>query len=187
MIVRLLLQLFAVLAVIVSGAAGTSADQNDPRLEGLFSELAAAGSVQEAAPIESRIWAIWLEPPPGPRVAEAMQRGLRSMARGEGAAAVRAFDRVVALAPDYAEGWNKRATVRYMLGDLEGSIRDIGRTLALEPRHFGALAGLGLCRLALDEPAKALAAFDAALKINPNLREREQIEALREQVEGKPL
>ncbi len=187
MIVRLLSQLFVVLTVIVLVAAGAGADQNDPRLERLFSELAAAGSAQDAARIETRIWAIWLEPPPGPDIAEAMQRGLRSMALGEGVEAVRAFDRVVALAPDYAEGWNKRATVRYMLGDLEGSIRDISRTLALEPRHFGALAGLGLCRLALDEPAKALAAFDAALRINPNLREREQIEALREQVEGKPL
>lgn len=163
------------------------ADQEDPRLEALFAELAVTGSADRAAALESRIWTIWLEPPPGREVAVALQRGLRMMALGQGHDAMRAFDAVVALAPDFAEGWNKRATVRYVLGDLAGSVEDIRRTLALEPRHFGALSGLGLIRLAQDKPREALSAFEAALKIHPNLSGLQDIEALRDKVHGKPL
>lgn len=187
MVIRSSLKLLLIIVISIHFSNAVKADQNDPRLDALFSELAAAGSAQRAEQIEARIWSIWLEPPPGPNVAGAMQRGLRSMALGQGRDAMRAFDAVVTLAPDYAEGWNKRATVRYALGDLAGSIADIDRTLALEPRHFGALSGLGLVRLAQDKPAEALAAFEAALKIHPNLPGLDDIEALRDQVRGKPL
>lgn len=180
------LPLWAVSACLVF-ADGAGADQNDPRLDPLFSELAVVADAQRAERIEARIWSIWLEPPAAPDVAEAMRRGLSSMALGQRHDALRAFDAVVSLAPDYAEGWNKRATVRYALGDLEGSVADIQRTLALEPRHFGALSGLGLVRLAQDKPAEALAAFEAALTIHPNLPGLENIEALRDKVRGKPL
>jgi tetratricopeptide (TPR) repeat protein len=148
-------------AVLLTGAPTIAvADQKDPRLDALFSELV---------------------------VTDSAERGLRFMALGQGFDAMRAFDAVVEAAPEFAEGWNKRATVRYALGDIDGSIVDIRRTLALEPRHFGALSGLGLCRLAQDRPAEALEAFEAALKINPHLDGLANIKALRDQVRGKPL
>ena len=69
------------------------------------------------------------------------------------------YGRAIALDPGYAEAWNRRATIRFMLGDYVGSIADIREVLAREPRHFGALSGLGLCLMALDRPQEALEAF----------------------------
>lgn len=185
--VSLVCRLLLIVFVTICFPFMARADQGDPRLNPLFDELAVTGSAERAAALEARIWTIWLEPPPGRGVATALQRGLRMMALGQGHDAMRAFDEVVALAPDFAEGWNKRATVRYVLGDLAGSVEDIRRTLALEPRHFGALSGLGLIRLAQDRPSEALAAFEEALKIHPNLPGLDNIEALRDRVHGKPL
>ncbi len=178
------------MAVVTLGALYGSwavADQNDSRLPSLFRELAAATGAGPAERIESRIWAIWLTPPAGRDVAGAMNRGLSAMAAGRSREALLAFDAVVRLAPDFAEGWNKRATVRYALGDLDGSALDIDRTLALEPRHFGALSGLGLVRLAQDRPVDALAAFEAALAIHPTMAGAGKIAALRDRVRGRPL
>ena len=76
---------------------------------------------------------------------------------------------MVAIAPDFAEGWNKRATVHYLLGNYPQSLADIGETLEREPRHFGALSGRGLVYVALEDEVRALKAFDAALAIHPNL------------------
>jgi len=187
MTVRRRLTVFTIILFSFCLIAAARGDQKDPRLDALFAELSVADGADRAQALEARIWSIWLEPPAGPGIAEAMQRGLRMMALGQGHDAMRAFDTVVAAAPGYAEGWNKRATIRYALGDLDGSIEDIQRTLALEPRHFGALSGLGLVRLAQDKPAEALEAFELALKIHPNLPSRPNIEALRDQVRGRPL
>ena len=98
------------------------------------------------------------------------------------------LDDIVARAPDWAEGWNKRATLLYLLGEHDRSLADIDRTLALEPRHFGALAGIGLIRIAKGEHRAALAAFRRALAINPFLKERfGLIPALEREVGEKPL
>jgi len=75
----------------------------------------------------------------------------------------------VQLAPNFAEGWNKRATALYLLGRYDDSIKDIAKVLELEPRHFGALSGLGLCNAQLDKEKEALDAFEKALAINPNM------------------
>ncbi len=88
-------------------------------------------------------------------------------------------------APAFAEAWNKRATVLYLMGRLDESVLDIQQTLALEPRHFGALSGLALIYDALEEPAAALRSLEAALAINPHLGgSKERIDQLREKVKG---
>ena len=83
--------------------------------------------------------------------------------------AYEAFSRVVRLAPNFAEGWNKRATTLYLMGRFAQSVQDIEKTLALEPRHFGALSGLGMCEVQLNKDKEALDAFQKALSLDPNM------------------
>ena len=117
-----------------------------------------------------------------------MEKGLTAMAEDEDEAALTAFDAVVAHAADFAEGWNKRATVEYLLGDYKASMADIAHVLQLEPRHFGALAGLGQVELALGDKAAALKAFSQALAINPHLDDvADEIARLKKELDGKPV
>ena len=115
------------------------ADQKDSRLPALFASLEGAADVAQAHSIEQQIWLIWIRHG-NPKIDALMQVGSQLMVPGEYQRSLAAFNQIIAEAPDFAEGWNKRATVLYLLGDFEGSVRDIERTLALEIRHFGALA-----------------------------------------------
>lgn len=162
------------------------ADQQDARLDGLFARLQATSSEAEARTVQQRIWQIWIESD-DPQVNLLMRNGMLAMAAEQLAAALRLFDRTVEHAPGFAEGWNKRATVHYLMGNYPASVLDIERTLELEPRHFGALSGLGMIYDAIDEPAAALRSYEAAVAINPHLAgTRQRIEALRRQLRGRP-
>jgi tetratricopeptide (TPR) repeat protein len=98
------------------------------------------------------------------------------------------FSEVIKLEPDLAEAWNKRATVYYLMGEYEASVRDIERTLALESRHFGALSGLGFIYLSHGEDRAAIEAFEAALEINPYLPgARTRVEELRRRQRRKAI
>ena len=176
--------LIALVSVAVAGPA--SADQTDQRLDTLFSRLK-AGEAGEAASVQREIGRIWVASED--RMADRMMRqGIGAMAANELEAARRIFDRLVDRSPDFAEAWNKRATVHYMMGDFRASVFDIQKTLDLEPRHFGALSGLGLIYDALDEPEAAIRSFEAALEINPHLDgTRERVEELRRTVRGRRI
>ncbi len=148
--------------------AGVLADQKDPRLDRLFERLRATESPAESEVIEARIWEIWGESTD--RQANLlMARGSAALDRRELRVALAAFDELVKQAPDFAEAWNKRATIYYLLGRMDESVRDVQRTLTLEPRHFGALSGLGVIYMGLDNDALAIKAFEAALKLHPNI------------------
>lgn len=163
------------------------ADQKDPRLPDLFTQLAKAASVEDAFRIEGRIWDIWTRHDEA-KIDALMSAGRRKMQPGAYDDALAIFDKIIAEAPDFAEGWNKRATLLYLIGDLEGSVRDIESTLALEPRHFGALAGLGLIYRAINRPESALKAFEKVLEISPqSLSVRLHIKQLRAELRGKKL
>ena len=171
-------------AATLTFAVPASAGQTDPRLDSLFDRLKAAPETAAAQDIEEEIWRIWLISGDD-RVDRIMAVGLRAMALRDHAAALAAFDEIVRMAPGFAEGWNKRATLHYMMGRFDASIADIRKTLALEPRHFGALSGLGLVNLALRREAAALEAFDDALEIHPHLPGADtNIRALREKLRG---
>ncbi|TMA34248.1 MAG: tetratricopeptide repeat protein [Deltaproteobacteria bacterium] len=158
------------------------ADERDARLRELFARLAAAASEREAGAVEREIWSAWLATD-DENVAPWIARGLAAMEARDLAAALQAFDRVVELAPDYAEGWNKRATLHWLRGSFEESVADIDRTLALEPRHFGALSGLAMIREAQGRPFEALEALEQLLHIHPRLPQlRERIEQLTAQL-----
>jgi tetratricopeptide (TPR) repeat protein len=163
------------------------AGQNDPRLARLFVALKAAPSPDGARAIEEEITHIWAETP-DTESQQLMEKGVTLMAEDEDEAALEAFDAMVAHAPDFAEGWNKRATVEFLLGAYNASMADIARTLKLEPQHFGALAGLGQVELALGNKTAALAAFDQALAIDPYLGDvAEMAEQLKKELAGKPI
>jgi tetratricopeptide (TPR) repeat protein len=139
-----------------------------PAINALFEGLRRARDPAEAQRLEREIWQRWMESDDA-RVRMAMARGLQAMSRQDYRAALAAFDSVVKAAPDFAEGWNKRATVYWLLGDREASARDIERTLALEPRHFGALSGLALVREAQGRVFEALDALERVEQVHPHL------------------
>jgi tetratricopeptide (TPR) repeat protein len=174
-------------AATLTFAVPAVAAQADPRLDELFSRLKAAESPIESRFTEQAIWRIWLVSG-NDAVDRLMAKGIEAMSSQEFDDALAAFDEIVRLAPGFAEGWNKRATLHYLRGDLAASLADIDRTLALEPRHFGALSGRGLVYLALGKEEPALAAFEAALAVYPHLQGRDtHIRLLREKLRGRGI
>ena len=149
-------------------ASPVFADQKDPRLDNLFASLQDVPGPGAAFPLEQQIWTIWLEIA-DKDVAGILRDGMESMGRGKYDDALKAFDRVIEQAPDFAEGWNKRATLYYLMGDYKRSLEDIAKTLELEPRHFGALSGRGLVYVRLEDLSSALRAFEDALKVHPQM------------------
>lgn len=169
-----------VLLLVLGLVPTASADQKDPRLVGLFSALAEAPSPELAQPVELRIWEIWFEHP-DPVIAKLMDNAVRATAVDDFATAERALNQVVVLAPDYAEGWNRRATLYFLMGRIDESLADIDTVLALEPRHFGALSGQGLCFLAKENLEAAAQSFKLALEVNPQMEgARANLDALKE-------
>lgn len=144
------------------------ADQKDSRLDDLFMRLLEAPGPGEAQLVEGLIWSIWVQSDDG-AVQILMHDGIQALSRGDYRHALSKFEQIVLIEPDFAEGWNKRATVHYLLGNYGKSLADIAKTLELEPRHFGALAGRGLVYIELEDERRALKAFEAALAIHPNL------------------
>jgi tetratricopeptide (TPR) repeat protein len=122
-----------------------------------------------AAQAESALWAMWCRsdsPDLDARLAEA----IAAMERRDLAGAEASLTSLIAVAPAWAEAWNKRATVRYLAGDYPGSIADCRETLARTPHHFGALAGQGLCHMALEQFGPAAVMFRRALEVHPHLK-----------------
>jgi Flp pilus assembly protein TadD len=148
-------------------AAPSTADQNNPALVALFERLATADE-DEGRDLTRKIWAVWHESD-DPVVSEMLVNGVALMQAGLLSYALEVFDELVEHAPSFAEGWNKRATVLYLLDRNDEAAADIGRTLELEPRHFGALSGLGLIRTESGDYAGALETFLKAREINPHL------------------
>ena len=175
------------MALGLLAASIAAADQNDPRLDPLFDALQGASDAESAQPVERAIWQIWLVSDNN-AVNILMRNGMRAMERRDYRAALRDFDQIVKIAPDFAEGWNKRATVNYLIGQYEDSLADIGATLKLEPRHFGALSGRGLVLVELDRTKEALDAFEAALRVYPQMPgARSNAEALRKILQDRSI
>jgi tetratricopeptide (TPR) repeat protein len=173
----------------VAGAllvAPALADQRDPKLDELFNRLHASIDQAEADRLEREIWDIWYHHDSG-QVALLMVQGRRAMAIGDFDDAESFFTEVIEKDPQFAEGWNRRATLYYLMGRYQDSIADVSETLALEPRHFGALSGMGLIYTALKDEATALAWFEKALEANPHMvGVRYQVEQLKKKLAGEP-
>ena len=121
-----------------------------------------------AAGAAAALWEIWCASGV-PEIDQLLQRGGAAMERGDLLAAEALFTDIIRRAPDFAEGWNKRATVRYLAENYEGAIADCEATIARKPHHFGALSGQGLCHVALGQHREAAALFRRTLAVHPHL------------------
>jgi tetratricopeptide (TPR) repeat protein len=168
-----------VITALALAAAGASADQTDERLDGLFELLQSTADPQTAREAEGEIWRIWVAS--GREEIDAlMVEGILAMTTQRFDDAITIFSRITESAPGFAEGWNKRATAYYLNENYVASVEDIRRTLALEPRHFGAISGMGLIFLSRGDETGALGAFEAVLGIHPHAPgARERVEELR--------
>jgi tetratricopeptide (TPR) repeat protein len=121
-----------------------------------------------AARAEAALWAMWCRS--GDAAVDALLReGVEAMERQDLEAAEDCFARIIARDPTFAEGWNKRATARYLAERYDASIADCRETLARNPNHFGALSGQGLCHIALGQYREAASMFRRALDVHPHL------------------
>lgn len=143
-----------------------NADQTSPELPQLFEKLRTSEQPAQAAQIEQAIWGHWLT---GPDEAsnQLMQQIQASLQLGRHDVGLLLSNQLVDAYPNYAEAWNKRATILYLMDRLDASVEDIKATLDLEPRHFGALSGLGLILMKTGDPEGALLAFEEVLTIAP--------------------
>lgn len=156
------------LALLLSATGVSFADQSDARLDVLFGKLHKTSSQYKANQIVSEIWTVWTEYDDETAHFE-MLKGIEAMGQQQLDTALTIFDHVVENNPGFAEAWNKRATVYYMMGKLDESLADVYVTLELEPRHFGALSGMGLIFASMGEYRKAIEAFEQALITNPHM------------------
>ncbi|MFO1147083.1 MAG: hypothetical protein U1E62_01810 [Alsobacter sp.] len=156
-------------------------------LDELFARLSETSDESEAKGIVSSIERRWMRS--GSDTADLlMSRALDALQAEDQALAVELLDRVVVLRPEWAEGWNKRATVFFMMGDMTRSMADIREVLAREPRHFGALAGMGIILQNTGDKKHAYEAFKKALAVNPFLPDvKSAVEKMAPEMDGKDI
>ena len=137
-------------------------------LDDLFTRLRLATAPLEIEALQNGIWQLWLST--GDQgLDKALEAGMRALSAGEYTAAIAQFDLLITAMPEYAEGWNKRATAYYLRGEYRASLLDIAETLRREPRHFGALSGQATILRQLGEPARALRVLNRLADLCPSL------------------
>ncbi len=176
-------RILLLLALLAAGwSAPIVADQTDQRLDELFEQLRSSGNEQKLLQVEGQIWEIWYQSG-SDEIDQLMQQASLLVEGGELSAAEDIYTRVIETRPGFSEGWNRRATVRYYMRDYEGSLADIENTLRLEPRHFGAIWGLGMILGRQRDFERAIEAFERLIEIKPNSQDaRPRIELLRQEM-----
>ena len=156
-------------------------------LDFLFEALKAAPDADAAKLVEGRIWALWLAS--GSDTADLLMTRVKTAQDAkDNKLAVELLDAVLELKPDYVEGWNRRATIHFANKEFGKSLGDLRQVLAREPRHFGALTGLGVIMQEFGEDKLALEAFRKALAVNPHLQKvPDFVKSLIEKVEGRDI
>ncbi|WP_143523605.1 tetratricopeptide repeat protein [Pararhizobium arenae] len=191
--------LFLVLAVLVAptlpaaraadtattpAAASAELPTQKQRLDTLFSELKKTGDSDKAKDVADRIRTEWQDSGSA-SVNLLMQWAAKATETNKRSVALDLYDQAIALAPDYVEGWNQRATLHYQMGNYRKSMSDINHVLALEPRHFGALAGMAAILSAAGKDELALRAWEEFLTVYPADRKaQEQFGEIEEKLAG---
>ena len=163
---RVMSKLLSIIIFLFLSTTSAKSDQNDPRLNNLFKKLNETENQEEISDLIKNIWNIWYEVD-DPKVIEYFEKGIQAMRIRNYPLAVRFFNNLIEKDPNFAEAWNKRATVYFMMGDFDKSMQDIIKTLELEPRHFGALDGMGLIFIHQGQYQQAIDVYDKMLEIFP--------------------
>ena len=164
------LSLYVFLVLLFCGNTIADSKDRDVKLNQLFKQLKKSNNVSVALEIEMKIWNIWSTHPTQEKLTQSLAKGSDFMSKGELEPAYKIFSTIVNSAPDWAEGWNKRATVLYLMGRYYDSLKDIDEVLKRENRHFGALSGQGLVQIKLENYEKAIKSYQAVQKIYPSIR-----------------
>ena len=159
---------FIIFIFYIFAQSASAADKQISELNNLFAQLKALSNLEEAKKVEDKIWQLWTTHPSEDTLTELLAKGSEYMMQNQLTSAHNVFSKVIELDPKWAEGWNKRATVLYMMGNFELSQKDIDMVLSLEKRHFGALSGQGLVQTALENYEKAIDSYIEAHKIYPS-------------------
>ena len=162
-------KLFLVILFYLFSQVSSLTNERDIRLNQLFNELKANKS-KVAFIVEQEIWALWSTHPTDEKLTTRLEEGSQFVRDQNYLKARDVFTEVINLDQNWAEAWNKRATVFYLLGNFEESQKDIDKVLELESRHFGALAGQGLVNIQLKNYEKAISSYEKALKIYPSMK-----------------
>lgn len=160
------------LALALLVTQGLADDTRDKILDQLFAQLRLAPNPRVAHDIDQRIWSYWTTPE-NPDLASRMAEALEARALGDMVRVIQLLTGIIADYPTYAEAWNQRATMYYLLNDFEASLADIEKVLQYEPRHFGALSGRALIYLQQGKRTLAIRDMAAALALHPFLDERQ--------------
>ena len=145
-------------------------DNHQKEIDRLFIQLKSAIDFENSKKIEDKIWDLWVTHPSKNSLTKLLADGSSAMMDNKLEAAYNKFTKVIKLDPNWAEAWNKRATVLYLMGKYELSQADIDKVLAIEERHFGALSGQGLVQTALKNYRKAIESYLEAHKVHPNMK-----------------
>tara|TARA_B100000614_G_C14471519_1_gene462715 strand:+ start:306 stop:857 length:552 start_codon:yes stop_codon:yes gene_type:complete len=140
------------------------------QIDKLFDQLKTTNNYENSKKIESKIWKLWTTHPSEESLTALLADGSFYMSQNKLETAYETFTKTIELDSNWAEAWNKRATVLYLMGKYELSQADIDKVLKLEKRHFGALSGQGLVQTALKNYQKAIDSYIEAHKIHPNMK-----------------
>ena len=160
---------YFLLVLILSSLNSLNANERDNQLNRLFNKLK-INNLSLVYGTEQKIWEIWSTHPTDEKLTLELLKGSNLMQGNTISESIKIFSKLIELDPNWAEAWNKRATALYLIGDYEGSQKDIDRVLELENRHFGALAGQGLVNIKLENYEKAIESYKRAQEIYPAMQ-----------------
>ena len=162
--------LYTILFFLFCGNVIANTKDREIKLDQLFEQLKKSNNASVAFEVEMKIWNIWSTHPSQENLTQLLANGSNLMTQHKLNKAYETFSKVISLDPNWAEGWNKRATVLYMLGKYEESQEDINEVLKLEKRHFGALSGQGLVQIELKNYERAINSYKEVQKIYPSMQ-----------------